>query len=112
MPGSYGKRLAARYSRGSAALWVAAGYAALVVGVTIFVVVDSLVSSGSLAAIWLFFVTLPMSLVVMLVLSLFALKGAALAIPYVLGGLLQAWVLWLVLRGSRVAKTGRVSADS
>lgn len=86
----------AAYSRGSIALAISGGYALLVVGVAVFVVLANL-RPPSFAGIWLMFVTLPSSLLVLLLPA----RGILLTVCMTLGGLVQAYLLWLALRGER-----------
>lgn len=89
---------AARHRRGTRALVIAGGYAVIVLAVAAFVIIDTTVKPGSIAAMWLFLVTLPGSLL----LGLVPAQGTAYVLLLTLGGLVQAWLLWLVLRGKRV----------
>ncbi len=88
----------ARYSRGTAALTIASGYAALVIGVAAFVIVAGSLKPGSIAAIWLIIATLPSSLVVQFIPA----QGIAFVLLLMLGGFVQACLLWVFLRGKRV----------
>ena len=92
------RQTAARYGRGPAALAVSGAYAVLVVGVFVFVVIAGLYA-GTLAGVWLVLVTLPFSVLMQFVPAQGHLYGVLLT----LGGLLQAWLLWVVLRGRRVS---------
>ncbi len=88
----------ARYSRGTLALSVAGGYAAIVTGVAVFVIVASALQPGSIAGMWLFLITLPGSLLLQFIPG----EGVAYALLLAFGGFVQAWLLWVILRGKRV----------
>ncbi|WP_034275135.1 SCO4225 family membrane protein [Haloechinothrix halophila] len=92
------RNVVARYSRGTPALAIAGGYALIVIGVTVFVVVAGSLKPGSIAAMWLFLATLPSSLVVQFIPA----EGIAFVLLLMLGGFVQAWLLWIRLRGKRV----------
>jgi hypothetical protein len=87
---------AAEYSNGKRALAISAAYAALVLGVAVFVLIANF-WPPNFAGIWLFIVTLPSSLLVLLIPA----QGTLLTVCVTLGGLVQAWLLWLGLRGRR-----------
>lgn len=87
----------ARYSRGNRALAISGGYAAIVIGAAIFVTVDTALKPGSLAGMWLFLATLPSSLL----LQFIPAEGTAYTLLLTLGGFVQTWLLWLILRGKR-----------
>ncbi|MFP1630057.1 SCO4225 family membrane protein [Streptomyces sp. 5K101] len=92
------KEAAARYRRGTGALAISGGYAVIVLAVATFVIIASALQPGSFAAMWLFLVTLPSSLL----LGFIPAQGTAYVLLLTLGGLVQAWLLWLVLRSKRV----------
>jgi hypothetical protein len=92
------RQAAGRYRRGPAALAVSGAYAVLVVGVFVFVVIAGRYA-GTLAGVWLVLVTLPVSGLLQKVPA----EGYPYGVLLVLGGLLQAWLLWLVLRGRRLS---------
>ncbi|WP_395577415.1 SCO4225 family membrane protein [Streptomyces sp. BK79] len=86
-----------RYSNGRRALWISGAYAVLVIGTALFVFVASR-ASGGMAAVWLVLVTLPFS-----VLSQFIPgEGKTYIIILTAGGLVQAVLLWALLRGKKV----------
>lgn len=89
---------AAQYRRGTGALAISGGYAVIVLAVATFVIIASALKPGSIAGMWLFLVTLPSSLP----LGFIPAQGTAYALLLTLGGLAQAWLLWLVLRSKRV----------
>ncbi|MCC3775066.1 SCO4225 family membrane protein [Streptomyces sp. UNOB3_S3] len=91
-------RTADHYSKGRTALKIAGGYAALVMAVTVFVVIAGILGPGSLAGVWLVVVTLPVSVLLQPVPA----EGSAFIALLVLGGLLQSWALWILLRGRRI----------
>ena len=84
---------AAAYSHGARALAVAGGCALVVLGVAVFVEI-----AGGLAGIWLIVVTLPGSVLIQFAPG----DGRAFLLLLTLGGLAQAWLLWLGLRGRRL----------
>lgn len=88
----------ARYSRGHRPLTISGGYAVIVTGVAAFVIVAGSLKPGSIAAMWLIIATLPGSLVVQFIPA----QGMAFVLLLALGGLVQAWLLWILLRGRRV----------
>jgi hypothetical protein len=83
----------AAYAQGARALAVAGGYALVVLGVAVFVEI-----AGGLAGVWLVAVTLPSSVLLQFVPG----DGRAFLLLLTLGGLAQAWLLWLGLRGRRL----------
>ena len=87
----------AAYSNGARALAISGGYAGLVLSVTVFVVIANL-RPPSFAALWLFLTTLPISLPIQFIPA----QGNVYVINMTLGGLAQAWLLWLALRGKRL----------
>jgi hypothetical protein len=87
------RRKAAEYSNGARGLAISGGYALVVLGVAVFVV-----AAGGLAGIWLVIVTLPSAVLVQFVPA----EGNLYVLCLTLGGLAQAWVLWLALRGKRL----------
>ncbi|MPY97454.1 MAG: hypothetical protein GEU97_05545 [Actinophytocola sp.] len=92
------RSVVARYSWGTGALAVAGGYAVIVTGVAVFVVVASSLKPGSIAGVWLMLATLPSSAL----LQFIPAQGIAFALLLTLGGFAQAWLLWMLLRGKRV----------
>lgn len=94
-------RRAALYRHGRAALWIAGGYAVAVGGVSGWVIYTYYVSN-SLAAVWLFLVTAPISIPLIFVLQSTERFGTPLSplwlLMFTAGGLLQAWLLWLACR--------------
>ncbi|GAA5128082.1 SCO4225 family membrane protein [Haloechinothrix salitolerans] len=89
----------AEYSRGNRALSISVGYAVIVIGAAVFVTVDTALKPGSLAGMWLFLATLPSSLL----LQFLPAEGAAYMLFLTLGGLVQAWLLWVIVRGKRIS---------
>jgi hypothetical protein len=87
----------AAYSRGVRGAAISGGYAVLVLGVTVFVFIANR-RPPTFAAMWLFLPTLPISLPI----QFLQLQGSLYILSMTLGGLLQAWLLWLALRGKRV----------
>jgi hypothetical protein len=85
--------MAAAYSNGPRALAIAGGYAVAVLGVSVFVVL-----AGGLSAVWLVPLTLPSSLLVQFIPA----QGNLFVLCLTVGGLVQAGLLWLALRGKRV----------
>jgi hypothetical protein len=88
----------AQYSRGTGALATSGAYAAIVTGVAAFVIVASSLKPGSLAGMWLVLVTLPSSLL----LQFIPAERIAYTLLLTLGGFVQAWLLWAILRGKRL----------
>ena len=84
----------AAYRNGARALAISGGYAVAVLGVAVFVAV-----ARGLAGVWLVLLTLPSSLLVQFVPA----DGTVYLLCLTLGGLAQAWLLWLALRGRRVS---------
>ncbi|GAA0971000.1 hypothetical protein GCM10009555_020950 [Acrocarpospora macrocephala] len=96
-------RYISRYDRGRFALAIAGPYALIVVGVTIYVEISTRQpGSQGLEAIWLFAVTSPASQILLL-LPLPAPEISRFLFPA--AGLLQAWILWLIVRGRRKSMT-------
>lgn len=93
------RKAVARYSWGTGALAISGGYAAMVIGVAVFVIVASALKPGSIAGMWLVLATLPSSLL----LQFIPAEGSVYAVILTLAGFAQAWLLWLILRGKRVA---------
>ena len=87
-------RTVAAYRNGPRALAIAGGYAATVLGVAAFVVM-----ARGLAAVWLILVTVPSSVLMQFV----PVEGLGYVLCLTLGGLVQAGLLWLALRGRRLA---------
>lgn len=96
------RNIAARYSRGTTALAIGGGYAAIVIGVAAFVAIDTALTPGSLAGIWLFLVTAPSSLL----LHFIPAESIAFTLLLTSGGLVQAWLLCRILRGKRLPRSG------
>jgi hypothetical protein len=71
------------------ALAVSGGYAAAVLAIAVFVLV-----AGGLGAVWLILLTLPSSVLVQFI----PVQGDLFLLCLTLGGLAQAWLLWLALR--------------
>lgn len=96
---------ATRHRRGRLAAAVAVGYLVLVAGVLAFVLVDAARPhpDASFAGVWGFIVTLPLSAVLLLP-SFARFHGAALLVGLGACGVLQAALLWLVLRGPRAER--------
>lgn len=92
------REAATPYRRGTGALAISGGYAVIVLAVATFVIIANALQPGSIAAMWLFLVTLPSSLLLRFVPA----QGVAYALLLTLGGLVQAWLLWLVLRSKRM----------
>ena len=84
----------AAYSNGPRALAIAGGYAVAVLGVAVFVVL-----ARGFAGVWLVLLTLPSSLLVQFVPA----EGDLYVLCLTLGGLAQAWLLWIALRGRRLS---------
>ncbi|GAA1023567.1 hypothetical protein Aple_077030 [Acrocarpospora pleiomorpha] len=92
-------RYVSRYDRGRFGLAVAGSYALIVFGVTVYVEI-SVRQPGSqgLEAIWLIAITSPASQILLLLplpdpeISRFLIPAA---------GLVQAWILWVIVRGRR-----------
>ncbi|WP_173100558.1 SCO4225 family membrane protein [Actinomadura verrucosospora] len=95
------------YLTGRIAAWCAGGYAAIVVGVTAFVVAAAATTENTFAAVWLLLVTLPTSLIVFFS-PLPA--GAATLIALIASGGFQAWLIWRLLRGRRMRPGGNEPA--
>ena len=89
---------AAAYSNGARAVAISGGYVGIVLSVTVFVFIANL-RPPSFAAMWLFLITLPISLPIQFIPT----KGNLYVTSMTLGGLVQAWLLWLALRGQRVS---------
>ncbi|MFJ6569186.1 SCO4225 family membrane protein [Streptomyces sp. NPDC091292] len=89
----------ARYERERIALWAAGGYAALVVGLALWIEALVLFDDPGFAAVWLIWATLPLSVP----LSVLPIPDVAYLPLLTVGGLAQAWVLWRVVRGKRVS---------
>lgn len=92
-----------RWERGRLAAAVALGYLAVVAGVFAFVLVDiNLVvhQDATLSGVWAYLVTLPLSLVLVLLSP--AVDGGLVGLA--LSGVVQAVLLWLALRGPRTAR--------
>lgn len=87
------RKAAAGYDKGAWALVISASYAAIVLGVTVFVLV-----AHGLAGVWLILAAMPVSLLILLIPA----EGDLLTLLIALGGLGQAWLLWVVLRGMRL----------
>jgi hypothetical protein len=92
------REAAALYRQGAGALAISGGYATIVLAVTTFVIIAGELKPGSIAAMWLVLVTLPSSLL----LGFVPAQGVAYVLLLTLGGLVQAWLLWLVLHSKRV----------
>jgi hypothetical protein len=92
------QKAAAGYSKGTRALAISGGYAAIVLGVATFVLVANSLQPASLVAMWLFLVTAPASLLI----SFIPGEGNLYGLLLTLGGLTQAWLLWIGLRGERL----------
>ncbi|MFC9430366.1 SCO4225 family membrane protein [Streptomyces sp. NPDC056987] len=88
----------AHYERGRVALWIGGAYAALVVGLALWIGALILFDDPGFAGVWLIGATLPISLP----LTVLPLPDAAYLPLLTVGGLAQAWVLWRVLRGRRL----------
>lgn len=69
------------------------------IGVAAFVVIANSLKPGSLAGMWLFLVTLPGSLLIQFIPA----EGDLYSFFLTLGGLAQAWLLWIGLRGKRLS---------
>lgn len=89
----------ARYRRGTSALAISGGYAAIVIGVAAFVIIASALKPASIAGMWLVLVTLPSSLL----LQFIPAEGIAYTLLLTLGGFVQAWLLWVIVRGKRLS---------
>jgi hypothetical protein len=92
-----------RWERGRLAAAVALGYLIVVAGVFAFVLVDiNLVEhqDASFSGVWAFLVTLPLSLVLLLLTP--AVEAGLVGVA--LTGVVQAVLLWLALRGPRIAR--------
>ncbi|GAA2613183.1 hypothetical protein SMC26_14200 [Actinomadura fulvescens] len=86
------------FRNGRVAAWIAVGYAAVMLIVAASVGVTLLVTEDSFAGVWLFAITFPLSIVVLLA----PIPGGLVTfVALVAAGLLQAWILWRVLRGPR-----------
>jgi len=88
----------AAYRNGPRALVISSGYAGTVLSVAVFVFIANL-QAGSLAAVWLVLVTVPSSVLMQFVPA----EGNLYILCLTLGGLAQAWLLWLALRGRRLS---------
>ncbi|MER6827236.1 hypothetical protein ABT352_14730 [Streptosporangium sp. NPDC000563] len=94
-------RSASRYRRGTLALVVSGLYVLLVVvGLVIVTVGMSGSDEQGLSAVTLILVTLPLSWLVMMIPGEALPVGAHLAL-LIVAGLVQAWLLWFLLRGPR-----------
>jgi hypothetical protein len=87
----------AAYRNGPRALAISGGYAGTVLSVAAFVVIANLQAAGSFAAVWLVLVAAPSSVLMQFVPA----EGRLYILCLTLGGLAQAWLLWLALRGRR-----------
>ncbi|GAA3166902.1 hypothetical protein GCM10010531_19440 [Blastococcus jejuensis] len=87
-------RMAAAYSNGPRALAISGGYAVAVLGVTVVVVL-----ARGLSSVWLVVLTLPSSALVQLIPA----QGNLFVLCLTLAGLVQASLLWLLLRGTRLS---------
>ncbi|WP_326637065.1 hypothetical protein OIE67_04885 [Nonomuraea fuscirosea] len=94
-----------RYDRGRRGLAIAGAYALLVLLVAAYVEISTRLAADSqgLEGIYLFIVTAPTSWLVMLLPVADVLPPEVYLALLVGVGLLQAWVLWLLTRGRRVA---------
>ena len=92
------RKAAGAYARGRTALAVAGGYALVVLAVAVFVEI-----AEGLAGIWLVAITLPGSLLTQFVPA----QGRMWLLLLTSVGLAQAWLLWLGLRGKRLAGAER-----
>ncbi|MFF2847355.1 SCO4225 family membrane protein [Streptomyces sp. NPDC058001] len=88
----------ARYERQRVAVWAAGGYAALVVGLAVWIEALILFDDPGFAGVWLIWATLPIAIP----LSALPIPNAAFLPLLTVGGLAQAWVLWRVVRGKRL----------
>ncbi|WP_111135485.1 SCO4225 family membrane protein [Micromonospora deserti] len=93
------RKAAAGYSNGISALAISGSYATIVLGAFGFVVIANLLGPGSMAGIWLVMATLPSSLLIQFIPA----EGDPYSLFLTLGGLAQAWLLWIGLRGKRLS---------
>jgi hypothetical protein len=98
-------RHVSRYDRWRFALAIAGPYALLVIAVAIYVEISTRQpGSQGLEAVVLFMVTAPISLVLMLIPFdiPFEVVGQELyLLMFTVGGIFQAWILWMIARGRR-----------
>jgi hypothetical protein len=93
------RKAAAGYSKGTRALAISGGYAAIVLGVAAFVSIATSLEQGNTAGVWLSLVTLPASWLIRFI----PLPGNLWVLMMALVGLAQAWLLWIGLRGERLS---------
>ncbi|WP_018654355.1 SCO4225 family membrane protein [Actinomadura flavalba] len=97
------REIARRYRFGAPAMIIAGGYAVLVALVALGTIAVLLFAEDTdFAGIYLILVTLPIAFPV----SLLPLDGNAMFVAFTAGGFVQAWLLWLVLRGRRAVTPG------
>ncbi|MFB7733362.1 SCO4225 family membrane protein [Streptomyces sp. NPDC056112] len=88
----------ARYERGCVAAWLAGGYAATIVGLALWIEALVLFGDPGFSGVWLIWAALPLSVPI----TALPVTGGAYLLLLTAGGLVQAWVLWRVLRGKQV----------
>ncbi|MEU9609020.1 hypothetical protein [Streptomyces sp. NPDC048057] len=85
-----------RFERGKVAMTMALAYAAVVIGLALWIEMLSLFGDVGFAGIWLGLATFPSSLPIMML----PVYGHAWLLLQTAAGLGQAWLLWRLLRGA------------
>lgn len=80
-------------------MWISGAYAIVVIVTSVFVFVDTATRPGSMAGVWMVLVTLPFSVLAQFIPG----EGKTYGLILTAGGLAQAGLLWVLLRGKKVS---------